>query len=111
LIQNTLSIAFTVLYLPCLLLLEWRFRNYDRDFSVICLGMGDPTAKPETTDRGRLVILSCRVSNSNPRDLRSKPVRRFSTSEPVYAIAKLDEQYPHVEAAKLVIWYTLGGIS
>jgi hypothetical protein len=56
--------------------------------------MGDPTATPGKPGVGRLVIFSCRLSNSNPRVVRTKLVRRFLLTHPVYAIAKLDLQFP-----------------
>ena len=73
-------------------LYEWRFQNYDNLFSLICLGMGDNTPDPDTVRNGRMVIVTCRISQINTRLIRTKTIHRYHTKHPVFAITKLDER-------------------
>jgi hypothetical protein len=75
------------------LTLEWRFRNHDKLFSLLFIGLGDTAAVEGRTNNGRIVIISCRLSMSNHRVIRPKFVRKWFHTSPVYAIAKLDDQY------------------
>jgi len=89
-LHNQLSIWYS----PSIrwLIKEWKFRSYDKVFSLICLGMGESSTSNKPPN-GRIVIITCRLSSSNKRAVRTKLIRPFLTKQPVYAIAKLDERY------------------
>lgn len=55
--------------------------------------MGEVSTSSNKPLNGRIVIITCRLSSSNKRAVRTKVIRPFSTKQPVYAIAKLDERY------------------
>src|ERR1700736_5981465 len=70
---------------------EWRMKSPDKTIFFFCLGIGDRLVKHGNLGNGRILIMSYRLSHSDPKVVYAWSVRTFLTKYPVYAITKLDD--------------------